>query len=470
MERSVYEAAVEGSVESLLKLLQEDALLLDRSMVSCYSETPLHIASMLGHENFVREILSRKPELAGELDSRRSSALHLAAAKGHLGIVLKLVSVNPKMCCACDRDGKNPLHVAAMKGHVNVLRELVQVRPKACRILMDRGETILHACVNYNQLECLKLLVETLNDHEFVNSKDDDGNTILHLAVIDKQIETIKFLTDSCTTLEVNAVNANGFTALDILARRKLDVNWTIGELLRCAGARSQKETGQPAPGITQTPTGSIITSHSGDPSNQGRERPEKVRKKQEDEWSEKKSNALMVVASLIATMAFQAALNPPGGVWQDDSQANDTSPHDAGSSIMLTNVETVYYLFFGFNTTGFVASLSIILLLISGIPFFKRRFFMWILTVITWVAISAMAVAYLFGVVGITNSGNSVAPQCGFLYVMDGWIGLIGILILAHIVRLMVKMIIFFLKLMKRSPRQPSSSDAHAAHPIHTV
>ncbi|KAL9445016.1 hypothetical protein AB3S75_018085 [Citrus x aurantiifolia] len=94
----------------------------------------------------------------------------------------------------------------------------------------------------------------------------------------------------------------------------------------------------------------------------------------------------------------------------------------------------------------------------------------MWILTVITWVAISAMAVAYLFGVVGITNSGNSVATQCGFLYVMGGWIGLIGILILAHIVRLTVKMIKFLLKLMKRSPRQPSSSDAHAAHPIHTV
>lgn len=189
MERRIYEAAVEGSVISLLNLLQEDALLLDRIMVGCYAETPLHVASMLGHREFVQEILNRKPELAGELDSRKSSPLHLAAAKGYLDIVKMLVSINPEMCLVGDRDGRNPLHIAAIKGHVNVLRELVQARPQAARILMDRGETILHVCVRYNQLESMKFLVETMNDHEFVNFKDDDGNSILHLAVADKQVE-----------------------------------------------------------------------------------------------------------------------------------------------------------------------------------------------------------------------------------------------------------------------------------------
>ena len=53
MERRIYEAAVEGSVISLLNLLQEDPLVLDRFMVGCYAETPLHIASMLGHLDFV---------------------------------------------------------------------------------------------------------------------------------------------------------------------------------------------------------------------------------------------------------------------------------------------------------------------------------------------------------------------------------------------------------------------------------
>lgn len=43
--------------------------------------------------------------------------------------------------------------------------------------------------------------------------------------------------------------------------------------------------------------------------------------KLQRDDWIERKRNTLMIVASLIATMAFQAGLNPPSGVWQEDLQ-----------------------------------------------------------------------------------------------------------------------------------------------------
>ena len=189
MERKLYDAAVEGNVISLLNLLQEDALLLDRFITSHYSETPLHVASMLGHVEFVDQVLIRKPELAKELDSRNSSPLHLATAKEYLDIVKRLLQVNPDMCLVCDIDGRNPLHIAAIKGHLDVLRELVHARPWAARMLMDEGETILHACVRYNQLEAMKLLVERAADHEFENCKNYDGNTILHLAIAAKQTE-----------------------------------------------------------------------------------------------------------------------------------------------------------------------------------------------------------------------------------------------------------------------------------------
>lgn len=46
----------------------------------------------------------------------------------------------------------------------------------------------------------------------------------------------------SSGSTEVNALNANGFTALDILTRSKRDVkDWEIGELLRGVGAISAK-------------------------------------------------------------------------------------------------------------------------------------------------------------------------------------------------------------------------------------
>ncbi|KAJ0032003.1 hypothetical protein Pint_13725 [Pistacia integerrima] len=155
MERRIYEAVVEGNIISLLNLLQEDALILDRIT----------------------------PELAGVFDSRKSSPLHLATSKGYLDIVKILVSVNPEMCFVCDRDGKNPVHIAAIKGHVSVIKEFVKGRPNAARMLTERGETILHAFVRFDQLEAMEFLVEAINDHEFMNSEDDDGNTLLHICI-----------------------------------------------------------------------------------------------------------------------------------------------------------------------------------------------------------------------------------------------------------------------------------------------
>ncbi|XP_031273358.1 ankyrin repeat-containing protein BDA1-like [Pistacia vera] len=471
MERRIYEAAVEGNIISLLNLLQEDALILDRITVSCYGETPLHIASMLGHAEFVQEILGRKPELAGELDSRKSSPLHLATSKGYLDIVKKLVSVNPEMCLARDRDGKNPVHIAVIKGRVSVLKELVKVRPIAARMLMERGETILHACVRFDQLEAMKFLMEQMSDHEFVNSKDDDGNTVLHLAVADKQVEAIQFLT-TINAIEVNALNKGGFTALDILKQSRRDwKDYEIGELLRSGGdicaediAISKHDLGS-----KQTTT---LTSHGNNQINMSRPQGNHTKKsfEKKGDWLKEMNNVLMVIASLISTVTFQAGLNPPGGVWQETKKAQDDAPtsdpyhevaltsdpyHEAGESIMADTSSSHYYslsnLFFTSNTIGFVASLCIILLLVSGLPFIKRRLFTWILMVILWVAISALTLAYLFSQTFITGLNE---PLIGKIYatemILFVWMGVMGILLLSHTIRLIKKIIIYFIKLTK--------------------
>ncbi|KAL0429406.1 UNVERIFIED_CONTAM: hypothetical protein Sradi_0566600 [Sesamum radiatum] len=105
-----------------------------------------------------------------------------------------------------------------MMGRIDALKETVQVRPDAARAMVNRGETILHLCVQY-----LKLLLETVDFHNSINSKDKNGNTILHLAVADKQVETTDFLL-SVAAIEVNALNFSGMTAIDILIRRKRDM------------------------------------------------------------------------------------------------------------------------------------------------------------------------------------------------------------------------------------------------------
>ncbi|CAL5438467.1 unnamed protein product [Camellia sinensis] len=238
------------------------------------------------------------------------------------------------MCLARDRDGKNPLHIAAMEGHGGILEVLVGTIPHAARVRLDSGETILHLCVKHQQLNTLSLLLHRIPDPEFVNAKDNDGNTILHVAVSGQQFEIVKHVLQN-TKIDVNATNAYGHTAMDILflAQNGADsegLHVNIEDFLRNSKAKRAKDLVQ-------------------------------------GEWISKKREALMIVASLIATMAFQAGVSPPGGVRQDDSDG-----HIAGKAVMTP---VLYPYFLRANTIGLVSSLSIILLLISGLPFRKRLF-----------------------------------------------------------------------------------------------
>lgn len=191
MERRLSEAAMKGSVDSLLEILKEEPLILDRIIISCISETPLHTAAMLGHLPFVKELLTLKAELAAELDFHGAAPLHLAAAKGHAEVVRQLLLADPEICTVRNEDGRTPLHVAAYKGRAEVLGELARVKPEATRVLTDRGETVLHMCVMQNRSGALRAVAEAMagRDDEIANWKDADGNTVLHIAVAKKQIE-----------------------------------------------------------------------------------------------------------------------------------------------------------------------------------------------------------------------------------------------------------------------------------------
>ncbi|XP_021912422.1 ankyrin repeat-containing protein ITN1-like [Carica papaya] len=452
MERRLHEAAMEGNVISLVNLLQEDPLALDRLLATCHTETPLHIASMLGHVRFVTELVARKPELATEPDIRRSTPLHLAAARGNFDVAkVLLTAAGSEICLATDGDGRTPLHVAAVKGHVGIVRELAAARPDAARVLLDRGETILHACVRFGQVDAMKVVAKVV-DGEFVNVKDRvSGNTALHLAVAHRQTEAINFLI-SGTAIDVNAVNAQGLTALDILVQtRRNRKDKDIAESLKHAGAVTCATNESPL-SVHDEPEVISSTIDMADEdvytfSSQKRKTTKKLLKTfrshgRQPDWLERKRSALMVVASLIATMAFQAGVNPPGGVWQDTSDGDSkTKPHTAGFSIMAEYHYVVYGWFLALNTISFVASLSIILLLVSGLPAVKRRFFMWVLMVIMWVAITSIAITYAISITVFTPAEQSITLYKVLGWAVVAWCGLMTLLLIGHTIRLLARL-----------------------------
>ncbi|MBA0838944.1 hypothetical protein Goarm_004727, partial [Gossypium armourianum] len=124
-----------------------------------------------------------------------------------------------------------------------------------------------------------------------VNHKDCEGNTLLHIAVAKKLIEIIKFLL-TIPGLDINAMNKNGFTALDTL--NKVPEIWETWKLHLFS------------------------------------------------EMLEKRS-ALMVVSSLIAMVAYQAAIAPPGGALRADETVDEKGNplkhcRKAGTAVMAYN------------------------------------------------------------------------------------------------------------------------------------
>ncbi|XAR68440.1 hypothetical protein NMG60_11003550 [Bertholletia excelsa] len=406
-EQSLYEAAIRGRLDLLNKAIGADELILDKVLVGrCSGGNPLHVAAIYGHTAFAEELLRLRPKLAQVLDSADRLALHVAAAEGAVGVAKALIDAKSSMCLARDREGMNFLHVAAVNGKVELLNELVPDWPHAARARADRDETILHLCVKHNQDSALERLLDMIGDREFVDAKDAAGNTVLHLAVSGEQFEIVKRLLEQ-SKININAKNESGHTAMDVLflSRKAEDgknstceentASSEIEDLLRQAKAKRSKDLVQ-------------------------------------GEWVSKKRDALMVVASLIATMAFQAAVNPPGGVWQDDSPT-----HRAGEAVMAYNYVDSYPWFLRSATVGFVASLSIILLLISGLPM-KKKIYMWILMVIMWLTITAMAATYAVSIVWVTPKKDRKSLIRTIGVAVSVFCSVIVILLLVHTARLL--------------------------------
>ncbi|KAI3468084.1 hypothetical protein Pfo_024747 [Paulownia fortunei] len=435
LQKELQEAAIQGSVPFLSQLLQENPQLL-RSSISSMPENPLHTAVLLGHLEFIEQLLSINPELSKSLNSNGSSALHLASAKGHVKIVKELVLVDSFMCCVLDGDGRSPLHLAAIKGRKTVLEELIRAEPAAAVVLTGGGESCLHLCVKYNRLEAMKVLLQCLKrDDRLVDWKDQEGNTVLHLAVAKKQIEIVKYLLDN-TRIETDARNANGLTALDLLLQSPGDLRDL--EIKQCLDQGSTSRTKRKDSIILDA---DISKSIKTSPSLQTKIATIHPKKHKHTDWLARKRNALMIVASLLATVAFQAGLSPPGGVWQGDFSGNPNGttradePHRAGQSVMAYTLPPKYGQYMIFNTIAFLASLSIILLQVSGLPMRRRRW-MWTQMVIMWIAITAQTLTYFITLINMTPKHVE-----GTVYHMAKisvlvWLSLIGVVFIGNITR----------------------------------
>ena len=124
----------------------------------------------------------------------------------------------------------------------------------------------------------------------------------------------------------------------------------------------------------------------------------------------------MMLVATVIATVVFQGAINPPGGVWQEDIPFNSNiiihcSFHSSntlktfitGTAVMAyptLDQRTCYIGYLITNSILFFASICVIMFIIGRLPL-KNRICAWMLTVTMCIAIASLSQSYLVSLAG---------------------------------------------------------------------
>ncbi|MDN5247929.1 MAG: ankyrin repeat domain-containing protein [Wolbachia endosymbiont of Tyrophagus putrescentiae] len=217
-------ATINGHPECVRQLLKYGAKLNNINNI-----TVVHLAAIFGQYECLKSFLEKLPEKINEQDSKGNSALHFAISLEGKGSNTTIESVTQCVELLIEKGasinqvnytGNTPLHLAARLGYEELMKFLlVTIRKNTtCNFLQEilsknkNGETIFHFAARGGNTDCLQYLfslVEEVNrkkekeiTKEILTQYNFQLETLLHLAILSGNVKCISYLREK--TQEVN--------------------------------------------------------------------------------------------------------------------------------------------------------------------------------------------------------------------------------------------------------------------------
>ncbi|XP_047965445.1 ankyrin repeat-containing protein At5g02620-like [Salvia hispanica] len=305
--------------------------------------------------------------------------LYNAASKGDVTTLVHLLEEDPYLVHGVLFPySRNLLHIAAIHGQKSIIEEVLNLNPELACISDSQKSSPLHIAAARGHVEIASILLSKAP--EMCWQRDDQGMNPVHVAAMNGHVEILELLLVESsmpamerlhhgqTVLHLCVKHAQ-LRALKVLVEKMGDLvctkDYDGDTLLHCAVRCNQLEM----------------------------------------------SKSIMVVVILIATMAFQSATSPAGGVWSEDDARHS---YKAGKAVMASTHPYMYKKMTLANTMAFICSLTAMYLFTTRIHV-NNLFFMMASWTAMLAALLSITITYIASVYMITpdeimhSTGNKI-------------------------------------------------------------
>ncbi|ANM66192.1 Ankyrin repeat family protein [Arabidopsis thaliana] len=273
-------------------------------------------------------VLESDSDLVESRDEDGRTPLATAASIGYdIGVqhMLTRFASSTQVAYIKNEDGSFPIHSACSARCTSALKVILKHHPDTIEMLNSQGQNVLHVAAKSGNARAVGYLLRKSDVKRLINEQDIEGNTPLHLASSNSHPKVVSlFIHDRRVDLKI--LNYKGFTALDAAEDHMATIpslqEWLIWMALVAAGTTRAPRVHLRAdiPGLT-TDEDLILKIHKD------------------------RVNTLLVVATLVATMAFAAGLSVPLGYNSTEFKSNVKHSYEESAfhAFVICNSIAVY-------------------------------------------------------------------------------------------------------------------------------